>query len=88
MSWVLILGSPYTNKPYAVVGGYPTQEEAEQAGELATAANETSWPEFTGYTVIPGAACSGPVGASHGHIERYYDAGKTTITRHFNRWPK
>jgi hypothetical protein len=67
MSWVLILTSSYYNQPPAVIGGYPTRDEAEQAGEMAIVYDEENRivPNYTKYTVIPGAACSGPLGSVH-----------------------
>ena len=77
MSWVLILTSSYLARPPAVVGGYPTRDDAEQAGELATAYDEEKnlTPDFCHYTVVPGAACSEPVSSVH---------VKTSITSEWN----
>ncbi len=62
MSYVLILNSDYVNKPPAVIGGYPSCVEAEQAGDLATAfkggiRHEAS-PFYTSYVVVPGAGAA------------------------------
>lgn len=35
MSWVLILSPFSTHGPPAVIGGYPTKDEAEAAGQVA-----------------------------------------------------
>ena len=74
MSWVLILNSDITAKPPAVVGGYKTREEAEQAGNLATAFDNdfmfSSGPFYKYYVVIPGAACSEPLGCTHASVAR------------------
>jgi hypothetical protein len=105
VTWVLILDSSYTAAPAAVIGGYATREEAEQAGDLATAfgpyvpATEGSppsqeMPYWVRYTVIPGAAASGPLGATHSHLQRadydiqYLPSGMrpheiTRVTRRF-----
>jgi hypothetical protein len=93
MSWVLILNSPWHDKPSAVVGGYLSQDEAEVAGELATSWPEDGKcvPEFTGYSVIPGAACMPPSGATHCRTERKIeyttDGTVITIDRHLYRTP-
>ena len=94
MSWVLILVSSEIPKPPAVVGGYQTREEAEQAGELATAYDVEKYgiPYFTRYSVIPGAACSGPIGATH--VKTSYESVwqnekfELKVTREIHKWPK
>jgi hypothetical protein len=89
VSWVLILVSGLNARPPAVVGGYPTQESAEKAGELATRpipGDKNSlehypgstngmdhYAEFVRFTVIPGAAVDGPVGCTHSQLERRPD---------------
>ena len=89
MSWVLILNSGYIQKPPAVIGGYPTREEAERAGDLATAfKNESPFerePFYLSYSVIPGAACSEPIGATFSYVERNDDF--TGLERKTKRWP-
>lgn len=74
MTWVLILNSPITAKPPAVIGGYLTRETAEQAGDAATAfknvQGDSGWyssviPYYTSYVVIPGAAVDEPAGSTH-----------------------
>lgn len=92
MMWVLILTSGTITRPPAVIGGYLSREEAERAGDLATAydSSATVYPEFQNYTVIPGAAQSGPVGSTHSRVIRDYDyaAGNMIVTRCTDRWPK
>lgn len=69
--WVLILNCEIAEKPPAVIGGYPTREEAENAGDLATSF-DPSWlmppPYWYSYTVIPGAGCGAPTGMTHSSI--------------------
>jgi len=92
MSWVLILDSDINAKPPAVVGGYATRAEAEAAGELATAFdNEKQFPHlphYTSYVVIPGAACSEPVGCTQSEVFYSGDYGAgNKIERFTKRWP-
>lgn len=74
MSWVLILNTDYVAKPPTIIGGYATREEAEAAGETATAFKNkpnqvlVSSPYYCRYSVIPGAACSGPLGSTHSYV--------------------
>lgn len=94
MSWVLILASNVTGRIPAVVGGYKTRKEAEAAGELATGWVRSAYapmPHFTKFVVIPGAACTEPIGGTHSEIERdqlspvdHEDYGKPVRrTQHF-----
>ena len=86
MSWVLILTSTVNARPPAVVGGYPTRESAELAGELATRPilqpAESTWqwdsqaPCYQYFTVIPGAAVDEPLGVTHGSSVDREDNGK------------
>lgn len=96
MSWVLILTTDGTMFPPAVIGGYPSREEAEAAGHAATEVAETAaltdshtFPEFTAYTVIPGAACAGPLGGTYSRVHKQYDydTKKMVATRRTHRWP-
>lgn len=93
MSWVLILMGNEHQRPPAVIGGYPSQADAEQAGELAIFCNEDKCviPTFTRYSVIPGAACSGPLGAVHvttSHEAIHKPTGwALNVTRCAHRWP-
>jgi hypothetical protein len=97
MSWVLILTPQVNQRPPAVIGGYPTRVDAEQAGELATAYSEPEkhengfWivkaPDFYAYTVIPGAACAEPLGSTVGSVccEYFYDGRPPKIARSLYR---
>ena len=92
MSWVLILNSDINAKPPAVIGGYATRVEAEAAGEFATAFdNEPQWPRlpfYTSYVVVPGAACSEPLGCTQSEVchSNDYTTGNK-IERYTKRWP-
>jgi hypothetical protein len=96
VTWVLILDSSWTTKPPAVIGGYATREEAERAGDLATAfepydpeiINGHSMPYWIRYVVVPGAAAFGPLGSTHCELQRGDWSGSrpgeiTRITRRF-----
>lgn len=87
MTWVLILTPSFNHQPPAIIGGYPTQEAAEAAGKAAIAYQveqpsearpfgKVAYPAHTRFTVIPGAAAFGPIGATHGHSshDTDYDA--------------
>lgn len=70
MTYVLIL-TPLGHKGHpAIIGGYPTREQAAAAGREATAADSEMFDEawsrrlFESYAVIPGAADTGPEGAA------------------------
>jgi hypothetical protein len=76
MSWVLILIVD-GNAPPAVIGGYPTHESADKAGELATRPIKSPeagmWDRmqfYSRFTVIPGAAVDGPLGCTHSVLTR------------------
>jgi len=88
MSWVLILNSGLIQKPPAVVGGYPTREEAERAGDLATAITDREQfqrlPYYTHYLVIPGAACSEPAGMTSSFVDH---GDNYKLERYTRRWP-
>ena len=92
MSWVLILNSNYTQKPPAVVGGYPSLVQAESAGDLATAFGEPApdaamgyhsvpYPYYTSYLVIPGAAANYPLQSLYCRIERRFDPDDGKLVR-------
>lgn len=77
MTWVLIL-TPGHNAPPAVIGGYSTLLEARAAGisairfEVISESEErplgkVNIPAHTRFTVIAGAANSGPSTTVHGH---------------------
>lgn len=92
MSWILILNSNINAKPPAVIGGYATREDAERAGDAATAFdNEPEWPQlpfYTNYVVIPGAACSEPIGSTLSDVVHSQDfATGHKIQRQTKRWP-
>lgn len=67
--WVLILRGSYTTEPPAVIGGYPTRDAAEAAGDCALVqvppTELSPWParpHYRYYIVIPGAASAGAIG--------------------------
>lgn len=90
MSWVLILNSDYTAKPPAVIGGYPTREAAEAAGDAATAfvsAPPYDLPYYTHYLVMPGAAVDAG-GSTHSDLVRdCTDYANIKIERRTRRFP-
>lgn len=90
--WVLILDTPYNQKPPLAIGGYDTREEAEKAGSLALSFDnvETSMgyfgsrmPHFTSYVVIPGAACMEAAGATSCELVRDDDGKIRAVVRRF-----
>lgn len=86
MSWVLILNSNVVAKPPAVVGGYKTRVEAEAAGDAATAFSSehfASVPYYSSYIVIPGAACSEPIGSTHSFVGTNEDFFLERVTNRF-----
>lgn len=91
MSWVLILTADDKSRPSVVIGGFLERSEAEAAGDSALVFDEKSnlLPEFRTYTVIPGAACSGPIGGTHCKVwfeEEYLSGGpKWTCERFYSR---
>ena len=87
MSWVLILTSPVYARPPAVIGGYETLEAAEAAGIAATSSNESD-RQFYAFTVIAGAAASGPTQAVYSHVTREWYPDGAKLNRVTRRWPE
>jgi hypothetical protein len=81
MTWVLILTPPETAGTPAVIGGFAEREHAEAAGLAATDYPDDVFkrPAYTRFTVIPGAATFGAVGATHSVVERVYDNGVRAV---------
>lgn len=73
MSWVLIIKHDLNVRPDVVVGGFHTIEDAERAGDLATAWRTShDWDTYgdcIGYTVVPIGSVE-PTKSIHCLIER------------------
>lgn len=94
MTWVLILSSDDSGKHPAVVGGYPTREEAELAGISGTAYEAPDatglqlMPFYNRYMVIPGSGGREPAGTTHSRVLREFEGERRNLlTRTTMRYP-